>query len=177
MGDALKWIEEGFEQEFSSILRSRAGVEEGLLSLGDQEAVDLGRRAAREALAPLLWKTLAGDVIDTTQVGELLEISRQAINKRVRHRSLLALRGQRTTYFPTWQFDLDRRQVRPVVKDVLQVFADALGEFDPLMVVSWSHSPQYEELDGLTPQEWVEKDGSDDALKLSAKRAAAALSA
>lgn len=177
MGDALKWIEEGFDQELGSILASRLEANVCLDTLGDHEALELGRRGAREALAPLLWKTLAGDVLDTTQVGELLDVTRQAINKRIRHHSLLALPGKRTTYFPTWQFDFDRREIRPVVKDLLQVFVAALGDLDPFVVTSWARSPQHDELDGMTPQEWIDKGGDDAPLKLSAERAAAALAA
>lgn len=175
MGDALKWMEEGFEQEFSSLLESQPEFGEALAVLGDHDAEELGRRAARAALAPLRWRAVAGEVLDTTQVCELLQISRQAIAKRVRHHSLLAIPGQRTTYFPTWQFDLDRSLVRPVVKDVLRIFNEALGSVDPLVVVSWSRSPQHDELEGLNPQEWIEKGGSVDAVILAAKRAAAAL--
>lgn len=177
MEDALKWMEEGFQQEFNSLLDSRPEVGDALAMLGSEEAEELGRRAARTLLAPVLWRALAGDVFDTTQVCELLDISRQAIAKRVRHQSLLGIPGQRTTYFPVWQFDLDRSEVRPVVKDVLRVFHEALGTVDPLVVVSWSRSPQHDELEGLSPQEWIEKGRDERTLRLAAQRAATALAA
>lgn len=170
-------MEEGFQQELTSLLESRPEVNERLAMLDHEEAEELGRRAARMTLAPVLWRTLAGDVFDTTQVCDLLDISRQAIAKRVRHQSLLGIPGQRTTYFPVWQFDLDRSQVRPVVKDVLAVFQKTLGAVDPLVVVSWSRSPQHEELEGLSPQEWIGKGRDDSTLKLAAQRAATALAA
>lgn len=176
MGNALRWLEKGFQDEFGSILKSHPDVNDALVVLVDDEAEEIGRRAARAALAPLLWRALARDVFDTSQVAELLDVSRQALNKRVRHRSLLALPARRTTYFPTWQFDFDRRIVRPVIKDLLVAFHDALDELDPFVIVSWSRSPQ-PELDGMTPQEWIQKSGSDDRLKLSAKRAASSLAA
>lgn len=175
MGDALKWLEEGFEHEVSSMTHSREGLAGALAGLDDSDAFELGRRGAREALAPLAWRAVAGEVLNTTQLTELLQISRQAIAKRVRHRSLLAIAGRGVSYFPIWQFDLDERRVRPVVKDVLDAFADALGDVDPLIVLSWARSPQHDELEGLTPQEWIQKDCSNEALKLAARRAAAAL--
>ena len=178
MADSMA-LEKGFAGEIGQILATN---EHGLADVlykevPDEDAIELGRRAARYALAPLLWRVAAGDVLNTSEVTELLDVSRQALAKRVRHRSLLAIAGRGMTYFPVWQFDLDRHEVRPIVKDVLQIFLETLGDVDPLMVVSWSRSPQYEELDGLTPQEWIEKGGADDALKLSAKRAASSLAA
>jgi hypothetical protein len=177
MGDALRWIEEGFERELGSIAHDRLKGNRGLELLGDAEALELGRRGAREALAPLLWKALAGETFDTTQVTDLLDVTRQAINKRVRKGTLLALPGKRTTHFPVWQFDLDRREVRSVVQDVLQAFVAVLGELDPYVVTSWASSPQHEELEGLTPQDWLLKGADEEMLKLSAQRAAAALAA
>lgn len=178
MADSMA-LEKGFTAEVGQILGAN---ENGIRDLFDgeltnDEAIELGQRAARYAFAPLVWSAVAGDVLNTTQVTELLDISRQAIAKRVRHRSLLAIAGRGMSYFPVWQFDFNQRTVRPVVKDILQVFQDTADQVEPLMIVSWSRSPQYEELDGLTPQEWLEKGGNDDALRRSAKRAAFALSA
>jgi hypothetical protein len=144
---------------------------------GGEGGRKLGRQAARTVLAPLQWRAVAGDVFDTTQVCGLLGISRQAVAKRVRHRSLLAIPGRGTTYFPTWQFDLDRGIARPVVKDLLRIFHESLGTVDPLVIASWSKSPQHNELKGLSPQEWIQKDWSDKPLALAAERAAAALAA
>jgi hypothetical protein len=172
-------LEKGFTAEVGQILVAN---ENGIRELFDDqltndEAIELGQRAARYAFAPLVWRAVAGDVLNTTQVTELLDISRQAIAKRVRHRSLLAIAGRGMSYFPVWQFNFDQRTVRPVVKDILQVFHDTADQVEPLVIVSWSRSPQREELEGLTPQEWIEKGGDDDALRLSAKRAAFSLSA
>lgn len=169
-------LEKGFAEELSGVMAEDEQGVVGLLGqLSDGEAMNLGREAARRALAPLVWRAVVGDVLDTTQITELLAVSRQAVAKRVRHHSLLGIPGRGLTYFPTWQFDLDRREVRPCVKDVLEIFAEALGHVDPLLIVSWSRSPQQDELEGLTPQEWISKGESDEAIRLSARRAAAAL--
>jgi hypothetical protein len=172
-------LEKGFQEELGQILSENQHDIRLLLKeqVPEDVALDLGRRAARHALAPLLWKAVVGDVLDTSQVAELLDVSRQALSKRVRNHSLLAIPGRGITYFPTWQFDLDRREVRPVVKDVLHLFSEALGDVEPLTVVSWARSPQHEELEGLTPQEWIEKGGSNELVAISARRAAAALAA
>lgn len=172
-------IEKGFQEELGRILSvNQHGVRDLLEEQVTEDiALDLGHRAARHALAPLLWKAVAGDVLDTSQVTELLDVSRQALSKRVRNHSLLAIPGRGITYFPKWQFDIDQREVRPVVKDVLQQFVKALGDVDPLVVVSWAQSPQHEELEGLSPQEWMEKGLSNVTLALSARRAASKLGA
>ena len=177
MDDALRWIGKAFEQELGEIARERLEGARGLQLLTDEEAMELGRRGAREALAPLLWKDLAGETFDTTQVIDLLDVTRQAINKRVRNGTLLALPGKRTTHFPVWQFDFDRREIRPVVKDVLQIFTAALGEVDPYVVTSWANSPQHEELEGLSPLDWITKGADEKMLRVSAQRTAAALAA
>lgn len=175
MEDTLRWIEKGFEQELGEIARERLGAVAQILT--DEDALEFGRRGAREALAPLLWKDLAGETLDTAKVIELLDVTRQAINKRVRNGTLLALPGKRTTHFPAWQFDFDRREVRSVIKDVLQIFTAALGEVDPYVVTSWANSPQYEELEGLSPRDWITKGADEEMLRVSAQRAAAALAA
>jgi hypothetical protein len=43
------------------------------------------------------------------------------------------------------------------------------------VIALWSPSPQRDELGGLTPQERIMKDGSDEALALAAERATAEL--
>lgn len=177
MEDVLRWIEKGFQQELGEIARERLEGVRGLQLLSDEDALELGRGGAREALAPLLWRDLAGETFDTTQVIDLLDVTRQAINKRVRNGTLLALPGKRTTHFPVWQFDFDRQEVRSVIKDVLRIFAAALGEVDPYVVTSWANSPQHEELEGLSPRDWITKGADEEMLRVSAQRAAAALAA
>ena len=179
MADVASLLEKGFAEEVSTVLAANEhGVADYLEGkMPDHEIVELGQRAARYVFAPFAWRAIAGHVLDTSQVTELLGVSRQAIAKRVRSRSLFALAGRGISYFPNWQFDLVRREVRPVVKDVLVAFDEALGRVDPLVVLSWSSSPQRDELDGLTPQDWIETGGSPEPLVLAAKRAAFALSA
>jgi hypothetical protein len=149
-------------------------LDDALAKLSNDDALELGQRAARSAVAPLAWRVLVGETLDTTQVAQLLGVSRQAIAKRVRTLSLLGLPGRGITHFPVWQFDLDRSQVKPSVKEILSAFAEALESFDPV-VASWARSPQGEDLEGLTPEERLQKGLKEDVLVEAAKSAAAAL--
>lgn len=142
-----------------------AGFEEGLDDLcfdySPAEARSLGLRAARTALAPAVWRRANGDLLDTAQVADLLNISRQAIAKRVAAHSLVGLPGKRTTYFPAWQFDPRSHEVRPVVRHLIAVFVEEMGRIDPQVISAWASTPQAD-LDGLTVQQWLEKRDSQD---------------
>lgn len=75
-----------------------------------------------------------GDVLElhtelwsTPQVVEFLDISRQAINRRLQTRKILGYSGSRVTLFPAWQFDVDRHAVREEVIELLQVVDGDIG--------------------------------------------------
>ncbi|MBW1639436.1 TetR/AcrR family transcriptional regulator [Microbacterium resistens] len=74
----------------------------------------------------------------TPRVAEVLGISRQAINARVRNRKLLAAPGHGVTLFPAWQFDEQTGAVRPEVAELL----DAVDSGIPAEAIArWSVSP------------------------------------
>ena len=119
-----------------------------------------------------------GDRWDTSTTAEFLGVSRQALHDRVRRGTLLGAPGRGTTWFPTWQFDLGHRQVRPVVAQILHAFEEAFGDrADPLVIASWAQSPQTA-LDGLSPINWISSaERDDDAAVVAARRSAAKLAA
>ncbi len=172
MGSALDVINQGFQEE---LWRQRR-LEEYPPEVGEEELLDLGRRAARAAVAPLLWSAEVGERWDVRRVTEFLEVSRQAVYKRVRSGSLLGLRGSATTWFPVWQFDPQRHVVRHVVASIIGAFVRADADVDPLVIASWAAAPS-RHLDGQAPAEVVAAGGCDERVVTVAARAARGLGA
>ena len=143
--------------------------------LEDDEAARLGRRAAEQVLAAARWSQVVGDRLDTTQVAQLLGVTRQALAKRQQTGSLLGLPGDGTTWYPTWQLDTDEGRIRPEVRDVLGAFRDRLDDIDPLAVAAWATTPQDEDLAGDTPAQWLRAGRDADQLRHAAERAASRL--
>ena len=171
MGDAKDWLIEGFGQGVSAL------PDELLRDLMVETAHDYGMRAARVAIAPVVWANAVGERMDTSQACEFLGVSRQALSKRVHGGSLVGLRGRGTTYYPTWQFDLERGEVWPVVRHIIGAFIEEIGGPDPYMIAAWATTPQTEDLGGVTPAEWISKGAEDQPLIEAARRAAGRLSA
>lgn len=140
----------------------------------DETAELLGRAAADQVVVAAAWDEAIGDRLDTTQVRELLGISRQALAKRKLSGSLLALEGQRTSWYPVWQFDREQRRVQPVIVGIIAAFREHLGEADPVLIAAWATTPQ-EDLDEQTPAQWIEAIQDSERLMLSARRAAVRL--
>lgn len=124
--------------------------------VSEDQAIEYARQAARGVLAPLAWSKAVGSRLNTTEVVTLLDVTRQALAKRVAAGTLLGLPGRGTTYYPTWQFDFERRVVRPEVGDVLDIFAETAADVDPLTIATWATTPQPEDLGGETPAGWLE---------------------
>ena len=141
-----------------------------------EEANRLGRRAAAQVLAAARWSQIIGDRLDTTQVSRLLGITRQALAKRQNTGSLLGLPGDGTTWYPTWQFDIDQARIRPEVRDLIGAFRDRLDDIDSLVIAAWATTPQEEDLAGETPAQWLRAGRDPDQLRQAAERAAARLS-
>lgn len=160
---------------FAAALSDWLKRHEGLWDLDEERAAELGRDAAAAAVAPALWAQQVGDRYDTAAVVDLLGVSRQALHKRVANNSLLGIPGKGTTWFPRWQFDIERRQVRPVVAEIVAAFRAALGALDPLLVASWATTEQHEDLEGATPEDWMVARRDDHQLVAAARRAASGL--
>jgi len=175
MGDAFQGFVDGFAEMLQEQIDRR---KELLADLDYDTARRHGRDGAAAAVAPLIWGELVGERWDTTTTAEFLGVSRQALHDRVRRGTLLGVPGRGTTWFPTWEFDLGQRRIRPVVAQILGVFEVALGDRpDPLVIASWVQSPQ-SALDGLSPLDWMSSPARDDqAVVTAARRSAAKLAA
>lgn len=171
MADSRRAFVEGFEQGLNQLFDRH----KELWDVVPEDAVEYGRRAAGTAVAPVLWAKAIGERHDTTAVTSLLGISRQALHKRAMNGSILGVPGRGTTWFPVWQFDVGVRDVRPVVARIIGTFRDQLGTFDPLAVAAWATTPQPEDLDGSTPEDWILSGRGDDRVVEAARRAARAL--
>lgn len=167
--DVAGIVAEAFVQQ---LLMGSADLEK----LDPDEARAMGRRAAESALAAARWSQVVGDRLNTTAVADLLGISRQALAKRQAAGSLLGLPGNGTTWYPTWQFDLLARKVRPEVRQVIGAFRDRLDEVEPMAIASWAATDQAEDLDGLSPREWIKSGRDAQRLRTAADRAASRLS-
>ena len=175
-GQAAIW--EGFQSEFYRLLGSYddKSAYDYVERLSPQEAEAAGRQAARSVFAPFIWGRKVGDRWDIRHSCEFLGVSRQALYKRVRTGSALGIPGQGTTYFPTWQFDLDKRLIRQVVGEVICAFREADDEVNPLVIAAWATSNN-QLLDGLSPAEWIEQEDDHAPVVSAARRAAAGLAA
>jgi AcrR family transcriptional regulator len=77
----------------------------------------------------------ANDVWATPQAAKFLDISRQALNRRVRNRKMLGYPGSGATLFPVWQFDLQARRIHPEVPELLAAFDD---DVEPQAIAEWA---------------------------------------
>jgi hypothetical protein len=169
MGSHMDVIFEGFADEMGDLEQLTSGMDDGQLR-------ELGRRLARLSVAPLLWSKAVGERWDVRRVTEFLDVSRQAVYKRVSTGSLLGLRGEGTTWFPVWQFDAENRIVRPVVARLIEAFQRMDDHVDPLVIASWAATAS-PSLDGEVPAELVVKGGQDERVVAAAARAARGLAA
>ncbi len=155
------------------IIRRLSDARHVIEEISADEACELGAKAAEVVVASARWSRLVGDRIDTSEASRVLGISRQALSKRQASGSLLGLPGHNTTWYPTWQLDIENESIRPEVRDIVGAFRDALGEgADPFLIASWASTTQHEDLNGSSPPEWL-ADGKDiEQLRQAAQRAA-----
>lgn len=172
--DTFAAIEEGLRQELSRDKHLWMLVEH----VSEEEALELGREAARAVLGPVLLREMLGeDRFDTAAAARLLQVTRQALHKRARAGRLLGVPGRGTTWYPAWQFDVNERRVRPAANAALAAWVAVLGNgLDPETVLAWANSPQ-PELSDQTPAEWIQNGGAEQPLVNSARRAARRLAA
>ena len=101
----------------------------------ERDPVAVGREAALEAVAGAVWTDQIGPFYDSEGVRVLLgNVTKQAVNDRVRRHRLLALRtGSGRLVYPTFQFR--RREVLPGLGDVLGILAP--DDTEAWYVASW----------------------------------------
>jgi hypothetical protein len=109
----------------------------------------------RMPLTPSPLEDLVGPFYDTPSLSRWLNRSRQALDARVRARTLLGLpvsEGPRV--YPAWQFADDGNTI-PHLAEVLRALAD--GTTDPWTWALWLSAAD-EEYDGLTAWQWLKRD-------------------
>jgi hypothetical protein len=132
-------------------------------AIGEGDVAEIGRRAADWVVAPVRWRIAVGDVLDTSQLAELLNITRQAIASRVASGSLLALPGRGTRYYPAWQLDVANHRVRPLVAELLRTWRRFEPDVEPLTIATWAMT-QNELLGDRSPAEVVAAEDEDEAV-------------
>jgi len=150
MGDAIIGLQEGFNERLNALLERHKDL---VAPLSLDEARQLGSRGADAAVAPLIWSAAVGDRWPTTTVTEFLQVTRQALHKRILAGTVLGLPGRGTTWFPVWQFDFDTHAVRPEMADIVKAFRDEIGASEPFVIASWATTDQPEL--GMSPEEWL----------------------
>lgn len=155
MSDAIEHLMEGFAEGLDEL------PHELVINLSPEEARALGRRGAHYGLEALIWAARIGDTLNTTEVSNRLDITRQALAKRLAAGTILGIPGRTTTYYPVWQFQPVHGEVRPEIREIFKIFVDELGSLDAHTVSSWMMTPS-KDLSGLSPHEWLMK--SDDPL-------------
>jgi hypothetical protein len=174
---AVAGLAEAFGLELVTLITANPDLTKQFLETGPRELTSACRTAASDVLAPLIWARAVGESWDTHRTSQFLEVSRQALHKRVVNGSVLGIPGERTTWFPVWQFDFAQRSVRPEVRAVVGAFQSKLGrDLDPLVIASWATTEQPEDLLGNTPAQWLEGASFEASqVVVAAKRAAARL--
>jgi hypothetical protein len=167
MADALAVVKQQFEEAVDEEFHRDVN----LFAVDPAVAAEIARHAARAVAGNLRWRLALGDSLTTTELVKWWEVTRQALNERLRSGELVGLKGKNTTHYPRWQFDDESgttHRVRPVVENILKIFRSA-GDLDHEAVVSWAASPQ-PELQGRTPRDVID----DPAFQSDLERAAAA---
>lgn len=130
--------------------------------LGDADVVGAAV-AALEPLAPLIARNAehrvellgeAGGTLSAEEVGHLLGITRQAVDKRRRAHVLLGLRRGGDWRYPRCQFDEEAHEVLEGLPKVVQALADA----GPWVALDFLLAPD-DALDGRSPIEALRTGG------------------
>jgi hypothetical protein len=173
VGEPLAIIVESFQRHLSRMLESRDYL---LDKVDDDHADELGRRGAEAAVAPLIWGEAVGERWSTTETAEFLGVTSQALHDRVKRGTLLGLPGRGVTWFPTWQLNLAKRQVRTVVADLIEAFRDIDQPLEAVEIGAWARRPRAD-LDDLSPGDWIAAERADGPVITAALRSAAHLQA
>jgi hypothetical protein len=148
MSDAIEHLIEGFAEGLDEL------PQDLVINLSPEEARALGRKSARSGLAALIWATRLGDTLNTTEVSERLNITRQALAKRLAAGTILGVPGRATTYYPIWQFKPTQDEVQPEIREIFRIFVDELGSLDAFTLSSWMMTPSGD-LQGFSPNAWL----------------------
>lgn len=120
-------------------------------------------------LAPSPLEDLTGPFYDTSSLRKWLGVTRQALDSRARHGSILALTtGDGTRVYPSWQWRADKSTV-PHLSEVLPLLL--AGARDPWTAALWMTSPvDWGDGHEVSAWQWLD-DGGDPTSVLSEARA------
>lgn len=143
-----------------------------LLGADRSLSVEAARRGGLLAAASQAWENELGPLLATSEVRELLGVSRQRVDELLRSKRLIALSdsaGHRR--YPAFQFH-DGRPLQPLVVAFWTV-ADA--SIDPWTAAAWCIAPDDGALQGLSPVAWARGGRADSNLARAARQDAARL--
>lgn len=125
--------------------------------------------AAQLPLTPSPLEDLTGPFYDTPSLRRWLGVTRQALDSRARHGSILALTtGDGTRVYPAWQWRADKSTV-PHLGEVLPLLL--AGAPDPWTAALWMTSPvDWGDGHEVPAWQWLD-DGQDPAPVLNEARA------
>jgi hypothetical protein len=154
--------------------RSTLVAEGALAGAGQDEAAELGRRAALLVNGATSWRGHLGELFDLRRVMGLLGVTtRQAVYDLVaRHRLLGLRRAGGSMAFPAFQFDPATGRPYEVLADLLSAFSSA--GVDAYTIATWLATGQ-EELGGRPPASVLGEPASWRALRAAAERTASRL--
>ncbi len=162
---ALQRMSQAFLEGLSHDLATQASV----LALPLEEAERMARSAGERMATEIAWRRAVGPSLDTSEVVELLGITRQALNSRKKTGSVLALPASGTSIYPTWQFDAGT--IRDVTRQIVAAFRATDREISLFTIAAFAQSPQ-PELENETPARWIASGRKNEQVVLAARRAA-----
>ncbi len=143
-------------------------------TLGDERRLtpEAARRGALLAIASQAWDDAFDGLLDSADVRELLGLrSRQAVDARLKAHALIGLQDQAGRWrFPAFQFDGPA-----VTTPLVDAYWGVIAGLEPWAAASWCVSA-HDDLDGLSPRQWIAEHGDQDRLNLVVDRDAARLS-
>ena len=139
-------------------------------ALPDPSAV---RRAARLAVAEQAWTARLGTLLESRDVVELLEVSKQRVSTLAREHRLIALPQGGRMRFPAWQFAATETSDRETLAAAHRELVDT-GALSPWAAASW-FGEEHPELDGRDPVAFLRQGGARSRLLDVARRNAARL--
>jgi hypothetical protein len=148
---------------FAEEVRSLVGDE-----LPDPAAV---RRAARLAVAEQAWEQRLGELLETRDVVELLQVTRQRVSTLAKGHRLIALNQRGRRRFPAWQFAGTDGDDRSCLGAAHRRLVEQ-GGMSPWSAASWFLTG-HPDLEGRDPVAWLREGSDGDRVLLAAQRDAA----
>lgn len=117
----------------------------------------VARRAARLAVAEQAWAERLGRLLDTRDVVQLLDVSKQRVSTLARDHRLIALSQGGRMRFPAWQFAardaVERENLAAAHRQLVES-----GGLSPWSAAAWFQG-EHPELDGEDPIEFLRAGG------------------